>query len=203
MWCILRKPNKRFSIKEEDLVTRTEDHLQNVWTVQNLLIKKYGINPPVVKGDQMPLHRNENTSQKTLAFKGLDTFVKENYILSRERATVFTKTSSNSSINLKPEFAFKGKGKRTKLNSPSGIKAQWSESGSYRIDQLKQTIMNLPNRFNPFTSKDFAIYVLHDYAVHLMPEVRKLHWEAVMFLCSLEVVLQAKYRKMTLMSVAH
>ena len=125
-------------------------------------------------------------------------------MLSRERATVFTQTSSDSSIDLKPDFVFKGKGTtRTKLNPPSGIKFQWSESGSYRIDQLKQTIMNLPNRFNPFTSKDFAIYVLHDYAVHLMPEVRKLHWEAVMFLCSLEVVLQAKYRKMTLMSVAH
>ena len=37
--------------------------------------------------------------------------------------------------------------------------------------------MNLPNTFNPFTCKDFAIYVLHDYAVHLMLEVRKLHWE--------------------------
>ena len=94
-----------------------------------------------------------------------------------ERATVFTQTSSDSSIDLKPDFVFKGKGTRTKLNPPSGIKLQWSESGSYRIDQLKQAIMNLPNRFNPFTCKDFAIYVLHDYAVHLMPEVRKLHWK--------------------------
>ena len=102
----------------------------------------------------MPLHRNENASQKTLAFKGLDTYVKENYMLSRERATLFTQTSSDSSIDLKPEFVFKGKGTRTKLNRPSGIKFQWSESGSYRIDQLKQTIMNLPNRFNPFTCKD-------------------------------------------------
>ena len=37
--------------------------------------------------------------------------------------------------------------------------------------------MNLPNRFNPFTCKDFAIYVLDDYAAHLMPEVRKFLWE--------------------------
>ena len=34
-------------------------------------------------------------------------------------------------------------------------------------------IGNLPNRFNLFTQKNFAIYVLDDYAVHLMPEVRK------------------------------
>ena len=125
----------------------------------------------------MPLHRNENASQKTLAFKGLDTYVKENYMLSRERATLFTQISSDSSIDLKAEFVFKGKGTRTKLNRPSGIKFQWSESGSYRIDQLKQTIMNLPNRFNPFTCKDFGIYKLDDYAVHLMLEVRKLLWE--------------------------
>ena len=63
------------------------------------------------------------------------------------------------------------------MNLPSGIKFQWSESGSCRIDQLKQSIMNLPNRFNPFARKNFAIYVLDDYAVHLMPEVRKLLWE--------------------------
>ena len=94
----LRKPNKRFSIKKEDLVTRIEDYLQNVWTVQNFFIKKYGIDPPVINGDQMPLHRNEDASQKTLAFQGLVTYVKENYMLSRERATVFKQTS-NSSID--------------------------------------------------------------------------------------------------------
>ena len=60
---------------------------------------------------------------------------------------------------------------------PSGIKFQWSESGSYRIDQLKQTIINLPNRFDPFRCKNFAIYVLNDFVVHLMPQARKLLWE--------------------------
>ena len=63
------------------------------------------------------------------------------------------------------------------MKLPSGIKFQWSESGSYRIDQLKKSIMNLSNRFNPFACKNFATYVLDDYAVHLMPEVRKLLWE--------------------------
>ena len=33
------------------------------------------------------------------------------------------------------------------------------------------TISNLPNRSNLFTQKDFCIYVLDDYSVHLMPEV--------------------------------
>ena len=34
------------------------------------------------------------------------------------------------------------------------------------------TISNLPNRYNPFTIKNFGIYVLDDYSVHLMPEVK-------------------------------
>ena len=93
-----RKPNKRFCIKKDDLVTRIEDYLQNVLTVQNFFIKKYSINSPVINGDQMSLHRNKNASLKTLAFKGLDTYVKENYMFPREIASVFTQTSSDSSI---------------------------------------------------------------------------------------------------------
>ena len=38
-------------------------------------------------------------------------------------------------------------------------------------------IKNLPNHFNPFTQKGFAIYVLNDYAVHPMPEIRKTLYE--------------------------
>ena len=35
------------------------------------------------------------------------------------------------------------------------------------------TISNLPNRFNIFTPKNYAIYVLDDYSVHIMPEIKK------------------------------
>ena len=38
---------------------------------------------------------------------------------------------------------------------------------------MLETIKNLPNRHNPFSKKDYAIYVLDDYAVHLMPEIRQ------------------------------
>ena len=61
----------------------------------------------------MPLHRNESSQQKTLSFKGKDTFVEENYMLFRDRVTVFTQVSSEKNI-LDPEFVFKGKGTRTK-----------------------------------------------------------------------------------------
>ena len=169
----LRKPNKGFSIKKSDLIERLQDYLRNIWTLRRFFIEKYGVDPPIINGDQMPLHRNESSQQKTLTFKGEDTFVKENYMLSPERATVFTQVPSQEKINLNPEFVFKGIGTRTKVSVPDTVKYQWSVSGSYRIDQMLKTISNLPNRYNPFTPRDFAIYVLDDYAVHLMPEVRK------------------------------
>ena len=86
----LRKPKKRYSIKKEDLVGRLSDYLKNVWQIRRFFIEKYSVDPPIINGDQMPLHRNESSQQKTLNFKGQDTFVKENHMLSRERVTVFT-----------------------------------------------------------------------------------------------------------------
>jgi hypothetical protein len=86
----LRKPNKRFQIKNTDRLERISDYLKNIWTVRKFFIDNFGVDPPVINGDQMPLHRNESSAQKTMSFKGLETFVKENYSLSRERITVFT-----------------------------------------------------------------------------------------------------------------
>ena len=42
---------------------------------------------------------------------------------------------------------------------------------------MPKSIKILPNCFNPFTKKGFAVYVLHDYAVHLMPVIRKALYE--------------------------
>ena len=130
------------------------------------------MDPPIINGDQMPLHRNESSQQRTLNFKGEETLVKENHMLSRERVTVYTQVSTDSKY-IAPEFVFKGKGTRTKVNVANDIHFQWSPSGSYRLETMLKTISNLPNRYNPFTQKDYAIYVIDDYAVHLMPEVRK------------------------------
>ena len=81
----LRKPNKKYSIKKEDLVERLQDYLRNIWRVKRFFIEKYGIDPPVINGDQMLLHRNESSQHKTMAFKNEDAFVKENHSLSREQ----------------------------------------------------------------------------------------------------------------------
>ena len=64
-------------------------------------------------------------------------------------------------------------GTRITLNPPENIKFQWSEKGSYRLPQMLKTIENLPNRSHPWMKKDYAIYVLDNYAVHLMPEIKK------------------------------
>ena len=159
----LRKPNKRFQIKQSDREERVYEHIKNVWTVRKFFLDNFSIDPPVINGDQMPLHRNESASQKTLNIQGCDTYVKENYSLSRERVTAFTQASSDPSIKVLPEFVFKGKGTRTKLQPPAGIKYHWAPKGSYRLEQMLATISNSPNRYNLFTIKNFGIYVLDDY----------------------------------------
>ena len=120
----------------------------------------------------MPLHRNKSASQKTLNIQGCDTYLKGNYSLSRERVTAFTQASSNPSIKVFSKFVFKGKETSTHLQPPASIKFHWAPRGSYRLEQMLSTISNLPNRYNPFTMKNFGIYVLDDYSVHLMPEVK-------------------------------
>ena len=162
--------NKRFQIKQADREERITEYLKNIWTVRKFFVDNFGVDPPIINGDQMPLHRNESSTQKTLTFTGMDTFVKENYNLSRERITVFTQLCSDPGVILRPEFVFKGKGTRTVLHPPQ---LNWVPKGSYRLEQMLYTISNLPNRYNIFTPKNYAIYVLDDYSVHLMPEIKE------------------------------
>ena len=157
----LRNPNKRFAIKNEDRIIRIKDYLQNIWTLRK-------------NGDQMPFHRNESAGQETLSLKSEETFVKENYMLSRERITCFTQLCSDPKVDLKSEFVFKGKGTRTHLTPPEGVNYQWAPKGSYRIEHILDMIKQLPNRYNMFTKKEYAIYVLDGYSVHLMLEVRQV-----------------------------
>ena len=192
----LRKPNKRYSIKKEDLIERLQDYLKNLWSIQYYIIEKYEVDPHIINGDQRQLHRNESSAQKTLNFKGEETFVEENHMLSRERVTLFTQVNSESKF-ITPEFIFNGKGKQAKVNVGDDIKFQWSPSGSYHFEQILKTISNLSNRYIPFTQKIYSIYVLDDYAVHLMPEIRKALFQRGIFLCSDVEELQDFFKSMT------
>ena len=73
----LRHPNKRFQIKQADREERVFEYLKNIWTVRKFFLDNFGVDPPLINGDQMPLHGNESSSQKTLNFTGMDTYVKE------------------------------------------------------------------------------------------------------------------------------
>ena len=88
----LDKSNKMYAKKKEDWIIQIKDYLKNIWTVRNNFTNKHGVDPPVINEDQMLLHSNEcaSASQKALSLKSEEVFVKENYMLSRERVTCFT-----------------------------------------------------------------------------------------------------------------
>ena len=88
----------------------------------------------------MPLHRNESSKQKTLSLADSSTYVKENYLLSRERVTVYTQVSSEEATSITPGFLFKGKGTRIKVNPPPNVHVQFAPKGSYRLDNMIETI---------------------------------------------------------------
>ena len=170
----LLKPNKRFSLPQAERKVRILEFLKNVWRVRHYFQTKFGKEPIILNGDQMPLHRNESSGQKTMSLSGEQTYVKENYMLSRERVTVFTQVSSDDTDPLPPpEFVFKGKGVRVHLNPPDGVKVHWAPKGSYRMETMMATIKNLKNRANIFSHRDFALYILDDYSVHVSEEIRK------------------------------
>ena len=129
----LRKPNTRYALKKEDQVVRVQDYLKKVWMVSKYFLDTYGIGPPIINGDQMPLHRNE--IQKKLSLKSETAFVKENYMLSRERVSCFTQLCSDPKVTLLPEFVFKGKVTKTNVVPPEDVNYQRALKG--RISSSK------------------------------------------------------------------
>ena len=53
----LRVPNKRFCLAFDERKIRILDYLENVMRARHYFLSKYGIDPPIFNGDQMPLHR--------------------------------------------------------------------------------------------------------------------------------------------------
>ena len=52
----LCKPNKRFQIKQADREERIFEYLKNIWTERKFFIDNLRVDPPIINGDQMPLH---------------------------------------------------------------------------------------------------------------------------------------------------
>ena len=45
-------------------------------------------------------------------------------------------------------------------------------SGTLCSEHMLTIIANQPNRYNIFTHQNYGIYVLDDYSVHIMPEIK-------------------------------
>jgi hypothetical protein len=63
--------------------------------------------------------------------------------------------------------------KRIKLTPPPAVHTQFAPKGSYRLEMMLGTIDHLTNRHNPFSCRNYALYILDDYSVHITEEVRK------------------------------
>ena len=105
-------------------------------------------------------------------------------MLSRKRVTCFTQLCSDPKVDLKSEFVFKGKGTRTHVTPPQGVNYQWPPKGWYRIEQM----------VGIFVENRFAMYLLHDYSIYLMPEALFKNGTFLLLLVAVPLVI---YRSMT------
>ena len=64
----LRKPNKRFSISGEDRKERIIEYIKNIWRIRKYFLDTFGVEVPIINGDQMPLHRNESCDKNVTTF---------------------------------------------------------------------------------------------------------------------------------------
>ena len=70
-WCkeygiSLKHPNKRFSIAQDICKDIIIQFLKNVWRTRYWWLTKQKMDPPILSADQIPLHRNEQSTEKTL-----------------------------------------------------------------------------------------------------------------------------------------
>ena len=74
----LRKPNKRNALNKDDRFVILQNYLKDIWMVRKYFLDTCSVDPPIINGEQMPLHRNESASQKAFFLKSETVFVKEN-----------------------------------------------------------------------------------------------------------------------------
>ena len=134
------------------------EYLKNIWTVRKFFLNNYGTEPTIINRNQMPLHQNKSSSQKTLNLTEYETYVTENYNFSREQVTVFTQVINDPTLNLKPELAFKEKRYSNKINTLDNKQYQWTPKGYYKLKHMLKTFGNFPNSFHMFSAKNYAIY---------------------------------------------
>ena len=86
----LKHVNKRFALPMAVRREQILELIKNVLRVHVWFKKVLHMDINILNLDQMPLHRNESSIQTTLSFKDQETYVKDNYMLSRDRITCLT-----------------------------------------------------------------------------------------------------------------
>ena len=107
--------------------------------------------------------------KKPLSLKVKKHLLKKPYVVTG-KGDCFTQVNSESKF-ITPEFIFREK-----------EQFQWSPSGFYPFENMLKTISNLSSHYNPYTQKNYLIYVLDDYVVHLMREKWKYYFNVGIFL---------------------
>ena len=171
-------PNNRCCIPQAERKKRIMQFLKNVWTARPDIGRKLNkVDPPILSADQIPQHQNKSSCQKSPNFsvKGRPCFVKENHHLSRERCIVMKIASFLSQINTSSlEFVFKGKGKRVKLNPLDKLTTQWTEKGSYRLENILKYIEPLPSIPVKISPEERCMFTLDDYSPDVKQTFRKI-----------------------------
>ena len=87
--------------------------LLNTWKIfalrESLVSITMVLNPQLSTGIKCSFTETKVVLNKTLNLTGYETYVKENYNLSRERVTVFTQVGNDPTLNMKPD-CFQEKG---------------------------------------------------------------------------------------------
>ena len=72
----LKHPNKRYAVPQAMRKERIIQLLKNVWRLRFYFLQRYGVGPVIWGGDQMPLHRSEQSDRNTMNFSGIESYVK-------------------------------------------------------------------------------------------------------------------------------
>ena len=98
----LKKPNKRFAVSHEYRIQRSLEYL--LFGEWSIFLTKTSTQSQKYKMRTRRHYTHMNPLCKRLSFTGHKTFVKENYMLSRERVTAFTQVLLEEHYLLPPEF---------------------------------------------------------------------------------------------------
>ena len=99
----LKKPNKRFAVSHEDRIQRSLEYFK-MFVGWSIFLTKTSTQSQKYTMRTRRHYTQMNPLCKRLSFTGHNTFVKENYMLSRERVTAFTQVLLEEHYLLPPEF---------------------------------------------------------------------------------------------------